>query len=115
MTEIPSKAKLIKLLKVNNIFYKEQEIKSIIEKIKVSKTTHAITFVLDCWGVVLIIFKYWYDNANDYGTLVHELFHAVDMILRNRQIILSDDSDEVYAYHLGYFVREFSNKLWAKK
>lgn len=45
------------------------------------------------------------------GLLAHEVFHAVDMILRDIQITLSADSDEAYAYLLDYVTVQFWNNI----
>lgn len=38
--------------------------------------------------------------------LVHECFHAISYVLRSRGIKLTDDSDEAFAYALGFLVDE---------
>lgn len=45
-------------------------------------------------------------TCQDYGILAHEIFHAVDMVLRRMGITLSADSDEVYAYTIDYVTKE---------
>jgi len=47
----------------------------------------------------------WLRNRN-LSVLVHECFHAVHWILLDRGLILSDASEEVYAYFLGSLVKE---------
>lgn len=59
--------------------------------------------------------KYWPEKISDYGTLVHELFHIVDVSLRGKGITLSDDSDEAYAYFMGWIYQDFLAKLYSKK
>lgn len=39
-------------------------------------------------------------------TIAHEIFHAADFLLRTIKITLSDDSDEAYAYLIGYLTEE---------
>lgn len=51
----------------------------------------------------------------EFGTLSHEIFHAVDMIFRTIGITLSEDSDEAYAYIIGYITEKFWEKLLLKK
>lgn len=46
-------------------------------------------------------------DAYTYGVLAHEIFHAVDFIMRRIGITLSSDSDEAYTYLMGYVTREF--------
>lgn len=50
-------------------------------------------------------------DANGYAVLAHEIFHAVDFIMRRIGITLSSDSDEAYAYLIGYVTREFFKAL----
>ncbi len=107
--KIPTKREIIQYLKRNGLRYKEEEIDSLMPKIRERKT------MLHDPGIALIVFYRWDRNAFDYGVLVHELFHAVDMNLRSKGIVLSDDSDETYAYHMGYFSREFLHSIWTEK
>lgn len=53
----------------------------------------------------------WPVTCNQYGTLAHEIFHAVDFIFRRIGITLSEDSDEAYAYMIGYLTEEIYKKL----
>lgn len=39
------------------------------------------------------------------STIVHELFHSTYHILKNREIPLSEDTEEVYAYLLEYLTK----------
>lgn len=45
-------------------------------------------------------------DAEDYGTLSHEIFHAAEYILREIGMPLSLDSNEAYAYLIGYLTKE---------
>lgn len=40
------------------------------------------------------------------GTLVHELFHATDMILEDKGLQLVPGSDEAYSYLIGYLMEK---------
>lgn len=108
----PSKREIIKHLKKNLLNYDEKRVDEIIADIKAyARKPHATTYTMG--GIVLIVFHNWENSSFNYGTLVHEIFHAVDITLRGRGITLSDDSDEVYAYHMGYFTRNFLDKIWS--
>lgn len=50
-------------------------------------------------------------KPTDYNALHHEIFHAVDFILRKIGIKLSQDSDEAYAYLIGYVTEKIYEKL----
>lgn len=58
-----------------------------------------------------IYLKHWPEKVWHYGTLHHELFHVVDRCLRGKGIILSDDSDEAYAYLTEALTRDIYMKL----
>lgn len=45
-------------------------------------------------------------TAEDYNTLVHELFHATDFVLDYRGLKLVDGSDEAYSYLIGYMMEK---------
>lgn len=45
-------------------------------------------------------------SVTDYGTLAHEIFHAVTFILTRIGMSLTNESDEAYAYLIGYLTKE---------
>lgn len=53
-------------------------------------------------GFVIIIFK----DLDNIGIIAHECLHATSYILSNRGIYFSEETEEVYAYLLGYIVNE---------
>ena len=50
--------------------------------------------------------KYFPVNVEHFETLNHEIFHTSDMMLRKAGLSLSDDSDEAWAYMIGWMTRE---------
>lgn len=46
-----------------------------------------------------------------YGTLFHEIFHAVYFIFSRIGIRLCEDSDEAFAYLIGYITEQFLSNL----
>lgn len=46
------------------------------------------------------------ETPEDFGILVHEIFHCVSMILRDLGFKLKDASDEAYAYLIGYLTKK---------
>jgi len=48
----------------------------------------------------------WPKSVDDYGCMVHEIWHAVFHILQSRGLRHSEDSDEAYAYLAGYLFSE---------
>ncbi|TXI89739.1 MAG: hypothetical protein E6Q36_02890 [Chryseobacterium sp.] len=110
-----SKKELVRVLKKEQLKSDIPDLGKTLRQLKEFKGSHARTTMLLDPGITLITFYRWENDALDYGTLSHEIFHAVDLNLRAKGITLSDDSDEVYAYHMGYFTREFLNQIWDKK
>ena len=45
------------------------------------------------------------ENSQDFGFLVHELFHAVVKMLDTIGVTPTESSEEVYAYTLGYLMQ----------
>ena len=45
------------------------------------------------------------------STVAHEAFHATYLILKGAGCTLADASEEAYAYHLAWVIRELNN-LW---
>lgn len=50
-------------------------------------------------------------SVTDYGTLAHEIFHAVVFILDRVGIELCRQSDEAYAYLIGYITKEIYKRI----
>lgn len=46
-----------------------------------------------------------------FGNLAHEIFHAVEFILERAGMKLTLDSDEAYAYLIGYLTRKIHEQL----
>lgn len=47
------------------------------------------------------------NNCEEFGTLSHEIFHAVVYIMERIGMKLSGSSDEAYAYLIGYITEQF--------
>lgn len=46
------------------------------------------------------------------ANLIHEIFHAVSYVMRNRDIALdSESSEETWAYYISYLYREIKERL----
>ncbi len=112
--KVPTKRELVQLLKREELWYNPKALEQTMLQMKKSDGKHATTIMLQDPGIAVIVFYRWNNDASDYGVLSHEIFHVIDMNLRSKGITLSDDSDEVYAYHMGYFTREIYHLLWKK-
>lgn len=51
------------------------------------------------------------ETAEWYGNLAHEIFHAVEFIMERIGMRLTIDSDEAYAYLIGYITKEVYKRL----
>lgn len=52
----------------------------------------------------------WIRNKKDLGTLVHELTHAVHYLLQCKNIPLSEDTEEVFAYLNQFLFNSFTKE-----
>ena len=50
-------------------------------------------------------------TAQEFGTMAHEIFHAVDFITRRIGLRLTPNSDEAFAYLIGYVTEQVMIKL----
>lgn len=54
----------------------------------------------------------WFSgNKIDYGTVIHELTHAVMYMLSNAGVPISIENEESMAYNMGWAVRECVSKI----
>lgn len=51
------------------------------------------------------------DPASFHNYIAHELFHAVSFVMSTIGMPLGEDSEEAYAYLLGYVTQEFYKQL----
>jgi len=51
----------------------------------------------------------WLPNSNDESVISHEILHATISIMNWANIQLKEDTEEVYAYELGYLTKQFYN------
>lgn len=94
----------------------DDELKGSLKKHKIEWED---TLKMDCPGMYIrlkrnqpvIRLRDYPITVTDYGVLQHEIFHAVDQILKYIGITLSDDSDEAYAYLIEYVTREIYKKF----
>lgn len=50
-------------------------------------------------------------TAQEAGTLAHEVFHATCAMLENIGMSLSDDSEEAYAYTIGFITEKLNEAM----
>lgn len=83
----------------------------ISEILNLHETVKARTLMLLTTNQTFIRLKSKPKKTSEYGTLQHEIFHAIDFIFRKIGISLSADSDEAYAYLIGYLTEKIYEKL----
>lgn len=59
----------------------------------------------------VMLLKFWPEKIYDYAVVAHEVFHIADHCLRGKGIVLSDDSDEAYAYLIEDLTRRIMVKV----
>lgn len=75
----------------------------------------AITFANEK-GEPIILFAKSMDKAELVGTLAHEIFHAVHIILQDRDIRLRDrDSNETHCYLIGFIMERVYRAIYVDK
>lgn len=62
-------------------------------------------------GYTIIRFKKKPTTCEEFGTVSHEIFHAVDFIFQRIGVSLCLQSGESYAYLIGYITEQFYSKL----
>jgi hypothetical protein len=55
------------------------------------------------------------ETTADYGTLAHEIFHICEFILHKVGINLTRDSDEAYAYLIGFVTRKIYESIFIEE
>lgn len=79
-------------------------------------TTHnqgALTYVFTSESHLCVMMKLnnFKKDGDGFGTLAHEIFHAVEFVLRRVGLTLNSSSFEAYAYLIGYLTKEIYSKL----
>lgn len=79
-----------------------------------SPTCQGRTAHLKPSNVTIIRLAHPISTPRSKGVLAHEIFHAVDMILRTMGFTLSRDSDEAYAYTIQYLTEQIYTQFKIK-
>lgn len=95
---------IVKLLKKYNVDYSDVDVQQI------SETRKGRTILFK--GNQTLIRMFDFDESPvSYGNLQHEIFHAIEFIMDRIGQKLTFDSDESYAYAIGYLTTEIYKKL----
>lgn len=87
--------------------FTDEEYRLIRGDIVDKNSCNGLTIQLDCGNVFVFIRK---GSERKELYVVHELYHAVVKVLTHAGVN-HDDSDEPYAYLLGWLTNEYFNKL----
>jgi hypothetical protein len=86
----------------------ERIIKSLVKHSRITDHEQAVTAYKE--GFSIIRYKTLKD-AQDINSIAHEAFHVVCNITRYVGITLSEDSEEAFAYLLGYITEQYEDIL----
>lgn len=73
------------------------------------------SFSVEADGYTLLWVKRLPESISDYGSLIHEIEHCTFEILNSRGIKHTDDSDEAFAYLLGWLYEVIENFILDEK
>jgi hypothetical protein len=57
----------------------------------------------------------WVKDLERGSVVIHELYHAAVMVMRNKGIPISEDTEEVTAYLLGWMKKKIMDKVYEKR
>lgn len=70
---------------------------------------NGVTYLANPSHIVIFLPKITWDYES-WGTISHEIFHAVTWVADIKPFKLSKDNDEVFAYLIGYITKTFVRK-----
>jgi hypothetical protein len=91
-------------------YAKMERIEQLMESIELK---NSFGLVVRLWegGSFLIRLSHNKNKAKFKATVSHEIFHMAHSLLSGVGMKLSDDSEEAYAYLIGYVTEQFYNNL----
>ncbi len=89
----------------------QKVIKSLVKHSRIDRHAQAITAYKESYSVIR--YKTLKD-AQDINVIAHEAFHVACNITRYVGITLSDDSEEAFAYLIGYITEQYEDILKLK-
>lgn len=82
----------------------KEELRQLIEDSKVDKGYQSMTAFSDGYSII----RYeCFDDAQDLNIMAHEAFHAACSIMRHVDIPLTEETEEAYAYLIGYITEQY--------
>jgi hypothetical protein len=94
--------------KLEQFIPSKKEIKEIVKDSRVDKGYQAMTAYADGYSIV----RYNHiKDIQDLNIIAHESFHVTCCIMRYVDIPLSEDSEEAFAYLLGYITEQYQELI----
>lgn len=87
-------------------FHTQEQTDKIIENAAIDEHSTGKTIYNQVHNAFIVWMPRLPQTAAELGTLSHEIFHAVQALMINIGASLSDDSEEAYAYLIGYLTKK---------
>jgi hypothetical protein len=84
----------------------------IIEPFHKNPTAAALTIMYEGGGIIMRFKNFDPVDPIKLGYVAHEALHATSFMLNSKNIIFNDDTEEVYAYTLGYITSLFYKEMF---
>ncbi len=94
---------------VLRLYFDAEEIDELVEEISFSECGK--TVYVKKFNSLLVWLPGRPKTAQEVGFLVHELFHATYAVMCNAGISLSEDSEEIFAYAIGFLAEKVMETL----
>ena len=86
-------------------YHTQEQTDGIIEAADINEHSTGKTIYNQVHNAFIVWMPRLPQTAAEFGTLSHEIFHAVQALMINIGASLSDDSEEAYAYLIGYITK----------
>jgi len=86
-------------------YHTQEETDGIIEAADINEHSTGKTLCNEKYNAFIVWMPQLPKTAAELGTLSHEIFHAAQALMINIGANLSDDSEEAYAYLIGYITK----------
>ena len=95
------------LRKMIRKYHSQEQTNAIMELFEgVNDYTQGVTVYKATYNAFVVWFPHLPTSPLEFGFVSHEIFHAAHAIMKNVGVNLSDDSEEAYAYLIGYLTRK---------
>lgn len=70
-----------------------------------------MTIYNEAYSYIVVMMRDMPKSPGEFGTLIHELSHAVNHVMKKVGVKPSEESEESYTYLLGYLTKEVFEKF----